>query len=124
MNINELTIGQAREIAALVAGEAPQLNSSLGTQFIGRKCIIRATNAGVFFGEVSSVRDGECVLKYSRRIWSWEGAFTLSAVATNGVRDAKLSVEEPEKFVREVIEIIPCCPAVIKQLEEMEDHNG
>ena len=46
--------------------------------------IVRATNAGVFFGEIES-RDGDTVtMTDARRIWFWDGAATLSELAQRG----------------------------------------
>ena len=54
MNIEDLTIGEAREIASLINGVASnQYNNPLDKEFIGKKCIIRTYSAGVWFGEVS-----------------------------------------------------------------------
>ena len=41
-------------------------------------CIIRTCSAGVHAGYVESRNGEEVVLRYSRRLWRWAGAFTLS----------------------------------------------
>ena len=66
----------------------------------------------------------EVVLKNARRIWYWEGAFTLSAVATEGVsKSSKLSVEVPEILLTEAIEIIPCSEAASANLRTLKAHE-
>lgn len=119
MNINDLTIGQAKELAAL-------LNSQTQTKdhpCVGKEVIIRTYSAGVHFGTLVSANGKEVHLKQARRVWSWEGAFTLNAVAVNGVRSAKMPVSVPEIFLTEAIEIIPCSEKAAKQLREMISHE-
>ena len=123
MNINELTIGEAKELANLFQNTG---NSSvdIASHYKGKYCIFRTYSAGVFFGILKERSGLECIIAKCRRIWSWEGAFTLSKIASNGVSEAKLSIEEPEKLATQVIEIIPCTEMSTKQLTEMVDYNG
>ena len=64
---------------------------------LGKQVIVRTYSAGVHFGTLAS-RDGkEVILTNARRIWYWEGAFTLSAIAISGVSvTSKLSIPVPE----------------------------
>ena len=91
---------------------------------IGKQVIVRTYSAGVHFGMLDS-RDGrEVVLTDARRIWYWEGAFTLSAVAMKGVKKtSKLSVSVPQILLTEAIEIIPCSEAAAKILSEIKPHE-
>lgn len=91
---------------------------------ISKKVIVRTYSAGVHFGTLKS-RDGkEVVLTDARRIWYWEGAFTLSAIAENGVKKtSKLSVPVPEILLTEAIEIIPCSEAAAENLSELKAHE-
>ena len=51
---------------------------------IGKYCMVRTYSAGVFAGTLKS-RDGkEVVLNDARRIWFWDGAASLSQLATEG----------------------------------------
>lgn len=90
---------------------------------IGKTVIVRTCTAGVHFGELAH-RDGkEVLLKDARRIWYWEGAFTLSAVAQDGVSSkSKLSVSVPEILLTEAIEVIPCSEAAIAKLRALKAH--
>lgn len=91
---------------------------------IGKDVIVRTYSAGVHFGTLAS-RDGkEITLTNARRIWSWEGAFTLSAIALNGVKNtSKLSVAVPEIMLTEAIEIIPCTEAAVANLRALKAHE-
>ena len=77
--------------------------------FEGKEVIVRTWSAGVHFGTLVRQEGTEVVLHDARRIWRWTEAFTLSAVAVNGVGPAsKLCVTVPETILTEAIEIIPC----------------
>lgn len=92
---------------------------------IGKQVIVRTYSAGVHFGELASRNGKEVVLKDARRLWYWEGAFTLSAVAESGVAArSKLSVAVPEIVLTEAIEIIPCSEAAIANLRALKAHAG
>ena len=95
-------------------------------EVIGKKVIIRANRAGVFFG---TLRDKqytpagvEVKLENSRRIWYWKGAASLSQMATEGVKEpenCKFSVVVPSHIVEQVIEIIPCSDEAINSIENV-----
>lgn len=109
MNIEDLTIKQARELAALFqTTQAP----SAKHPFVGRYCIARCYSAGVHAGEVVSVEGENVLLKDSTRLWSWRATegIALSGVAQNGIdrSKSKLDVVNPESFLTGVCELIPC----------------
>lgn len=108
MNINELTIGQAKELAALFSAGTPALNTH---PFIGKYVIARCYSAGVHAGEVVSVDGGNVILKNSTRLWSWKAqdGIALSGVAQHGIKkDSKLDTVNPEIYLVDVCELIPC----------------
>ena len=91
---------------------------------IGKKVIIRANRAGVFFGTLVSKTDTvagvEVELKDCRRLWYWNGACSLSELAQNGTRrpnDCKFTVTVPSITVMDVIEIIPCSDQAVGSIE-------
>lgn len=47
-------------------------------------------------------------LTESRRIFSWQGAFTLSAIANDGIKAGRLSQAVPFTTLTEVLGITPC----------------
>lgn len=71
--------------------------------------IVRTYSAGVHIGTFKERNGKEVTLANARRLWSWAGAFTLSAVATKGVDrvNSRISVAVPEILLTEAIEIIP-----------------
>lgn len=95
-------------------------------ELIGKKVIIRANSAGVFFGtlkEKTATPAGvEVVLKNSRRIWYWDGAASLSQLATEGTKNpscCKFTVTVPEHNIMDVIEIIPCSKGAVNSIEDV-----
>lgn len=90
----------------------------------GKKVIIRADRAGVFFGTLVSKNDTvagvEVELKDCRRLWYWDGAASLSQLAVDGVsapERCKFTVVVPQMIVMQVIEIIPCTDKAIKSID-------
>lgn len=94
------------------------------TNNINKKCVIRTNRAGVFFGTLAdfdpTTRIAE--LHNTRRLWYWDGAASLSQLATEGVKNpasCKFTVTVPQMQVMEVIEIIPCSDEAIKNIESV-----
>lgn len=82
--------------------------------------IIRAKDAGVFFGHIKERKGDEVTLTDCRRIWYWQGAASLSQLATEGVsepRFCKFTVVVPEMTVLGVIEITPCSEAAVASIQ-------
>jgi hypothetical protein len=101
-------------------------NSPMYEYFIGKYCIIRTYAAGVHFGVVKDFDEKNlCIqLSDSRRLWYWEGAFTLSAIANNGIKDGKISETVNYILLSQVCEIIPCSSIAIDNLKNFKIHNG
>ena len=79
-----------------------------------RAVIIRSYAAGVHFGYLKSTEHTLagtlCTLVNTRRVYSWQGAATLSQMALEGVKspeNCKFSVVLPENTIQNCIEIIP-----------------
>ena len=81
--------------------------------------VVRTYSAGVHAGELKSRKGKEVVLVNARRLWKWCGAFTLSEVAVEGIKDgSKPSVSVPEVVLTEAIEVIKATPVAEKILRE------
>lgn len=118
MNINDLTIGQAKELAAMF-GQQNQSYHGLSAM-IGKKCIVRTYSAGVWFGEIEKKAGNEVIVKNARRMWQWWAAesISLSAVAIHGILQEKSKICEAVDAVwLEAIEIIPCTDKAIDSIE-------
>lgn len=113
MNIDNLTIAQAREIAGMFGPQPGTLPASTKPHpFFGLYVIARCYSAGVHAGEVVSVDGENVVLKNSRRLWSWkaEDGVALSGVAQAGLTSDKSKVDmmNPMIYLTGVCELIPC----------------
>lgn len=117
MNIDNLTIGQAKELAALFSG-AQQLASL--NSMVGKKCVVRTHSAGVWFGEIAEKAGNEVIVKNARRMWEWWAAegISLSSVALHGIRQDQSKIVEAVPAVwLEAIELIPASDKAIASIE-------
>lgn len=75
----------------------------------GPEVLVRTFSAGVHIGVLTKREGREVTLANARRLWSWSGAFTLSAVATEGVnrKNSRISKPVSQILLTEAIEIIP-----------------
>jgi len=86
--------------------------------------VIRTYSAGVHAGYIQSRKGKEVVLVDSRRLWYWDGAFTLSAIAKDGVSkpsDCKFSCVVGMIILTEAIEIIPCTKTAQNSIEGVKE---
>ena len=89
---------------------------------IGKKVIIRADRAGVFFGTLKEKNGNEVTLTDCRRLWYWVGAASISQLAVEGtVRpdSCKFTLVVPIITILGVIEIIPCTDRAVKSIEDV-----
>ena len=73
--------------------------------------IVRANEAGVFFGKIESRTEHEVVMTDVRKIYYWKGACAVEELAVNGTKcpnECKLTVIVPRMFIANPIQIIPC----------------
>jgi len=95
-----------------------------GKNIIGKYVIARGEKSGVFFGKLTE-RDGqEVILKNCRRIWYWDGAASITQLATDGVakpENCKFTVEAKKNMILDVIEIIPCTEKATKNIKEVPE---
>ncbi len=86
--------------------------------------IVRTESAGVFFGTLAEKEGNEVKLTNCRRIWYWDGAASLSELATHGVtkpRDCKFSVPVESIVVLGVIEIIPATEKAVESINAVPE---
>ena len=118
-NIDDLTIGQARELAAMFGGMAGAAPAAAPHPFVGRYVICRCSAAGVHAGELVSVSGDTVILHNSRRLWQWQArdGVALSGVAQNGLAGGKIDTPNPEIWLSGVCEIIPCSAKAREDIE-------
>lgn len=82
------------------------------------KVIVRSDKAGVFYGEIAARRGGEADMVNVRRVHYWEGAASLSQMSQDGVGlGSRLTLVVPSMTILGVIEIIPCAPKAVANLD-------
>lgn len=88
------------------------------TNMIGKKVLVRAYEAGVYFGTLAEKNGNEVTMTNVRNIWRWNGASCLSQVANDGVAEtSRLSPVVAEMVILNVCQIIPCTDKAINNLE-------
>lgn len=118
MNLDDLTIREARQLAAMFNTTAPAEPS---TPHIGKQCIIRTYASGVHFGTVTAHHGRQVELGSARRLWRWHAAkgISLSDVAVHGITasKSKICTTVPTMTILDALEIIPAsgdCAASIE----------
>ena len=84
--------------------------------------VVRTYSAGVHIGYLKSREGKEVTLIHARRIWSWEGANTLTDIALIGTtfpERCKITARLPTIHLTEAIEIIPTTKESFDCLEKV-----
>lgn len=124
LKINDLTLGELKEIASLFSNQNIRDNSS-NHPMIGKHCVIRTYSAGIHIGTIKAIDGMEVLLENAFRLWYWEGAFTLTKVAKSGVSSkSRRSEEIDEIYLTQVIEFIPTTDEARKTYEKLEIKNS
>ena len=117
MNIDDLTIGQAKELAKQFGDK----NNEPESYLLGQYVIVRSGQSGVHAGFLTQRHNRLVVLKESRRLWYWEAKkeHTLSAVALHGLGDgSKIAAALP------MIEILDACEIILVSGDAMRSIQG
>lgn len=120
MDINELTLGQMKEISNMLSASSTHESAGLNGM-IGEQVIVRTYSAGVWFGTLKEKDGKEVILKDARRMWYWKAkeSISLSACALHGVDQKASKIVAPiESVWLEAIEIIPCTKKAICSISE------
>lgn len=91
MNIDELTIGEVKQIQSIIG--YGKNNNDIDFA-IGEIVIVRTYSAGVWCGVLEKKSGNEVILKDARRLWRWWAAesISLSGVANYGIRREKSKI--------------------------------
>lgn len=115
MDLDSLTIGDARKLAALFGGASAVSTITaiepLHAHLIGRMCIVRSSGSGVWYGRLTG-KDGQtCRLDNARRVWSWTGAASCSGLALTGPTGGKITAPIDGAIVENALEVLPATDA-------------
>lgn len=120
MDINNLTIGQAKELAAMFG--ATQAKKEL----IGEYVIVRCRDAGVHAGYLVDYEGRNVTLKNSRRLWYWVCAkkqHSLSGVSVVGITNkSKIPAVVPTLVLSDACEILSTTDKCRESIEGAEIH--
>lgn len=125
MNIDDLTLGQIKQLQGLLGSNAPSKGVDY-TLFLGKHCIVRGSGSGVHMGVVKDVCNGEVILQDARRLYYFKSnltdkqskTFTLSEVALSGLSaESKIGCLEEIIYLTPIFEIIPTTESARKTYE-------
>jgi len=126
MNIDEMTIGQAKELANLFGNTGKQTSvSSILKDAIGKYVIVRTRNEGINCGKVFQADETGVIIEDARRIYyhkpkdsnlSW-----YEGVAESGLHsDSKISGTVSRKYIIEDYSLTICSEEAEKSLRSHE----
>ena len=91
----------------------------LESEHVGKICMVRTFSAGVFYGLLEKKVGKEGLVRNARRVWYWQGAASLSQLATDGTTkpsECKFPCAVDSVELSEIIETIPMTDAAIASL--------
>lgn len=86
-------------------------------EYIGKKVLVRAYGAGVYFGTLEKLEGETAKLTNVRNIWHWTGATCLSQIANQGVTGDRIGPVVASMVLNRVGQVIPLTDAAINNLE-------
>ena len=89
---------------------------------MSKNYIVRAKDAGVFFGKIKERKENEVTMTNVRKLWYWSGANTVEDLAVFGVKNpqkCKFTVWIDEMIIADPIQIIPVTESADKSLSEV-----
>ena len=129
MNVNNLTIGQAKEIVAMFGGQSDS-GGDLYSRYIGKYVIVRSRNEGVNAGRVIACDNTGIILADARRLQRHrplknEEVSWYEGVALTGLNTEWTRVSAPvEKLIVEDYSITVCTAEAEKSIREFTSYSG
>ena len=90
-------------------------------EYIGKKVLIRANGAGVYFGTLEKMEGDQVKVVNVRNIWRWTGASCLSQIANEGVTGDKIGPVVSSMVINNVLQVISLTDAAIANLENQPE---
>lgn len=93
------------------------------SKFIGKKVIVRADGAGVFFGTLMEKNGRDVLMKDVRKLWYWHGARAVEELSVSGTKSpesCKFTIIVAEMEIANSIQVLPCTPEAIESIEGVE----
>lgn len=113
------------ELDKLKRGNTETIEEAAGLQYV----VVRTYSAGVHAGFLKRLDEQTQTVELvqARRIYRWDGAFTLSALAKEGPlkpATSMFSVEVDSIILLEAIEVIPTTNRAQKKIREVPAHEA
>jgi hypothetical protein len=127
IRIDNLTIAEAREIAAMFSHVTAPKTARITDNLIGKYAIVRSRNEGVNAGYVEAADSTGIVLRNARRLWyhkpAVESESWYEGVANHGLSsDSKISAPVTLKVIVEDYSITLCTEMSQKSIEGAPSH--
>jgi len=90
-------------------------------EYIGKKVLIRANGAGVYFGTLERMEGNQVKVANVRNIWRWTGASCLSQIANEGVTGNKIGPVVSSMVINNVLQVMPLTDTAIANLEKQPE---
>ena len=90
-------------------------------EYIGKKVLIRANGAGVYFGTLEKMEGNRVKVANVRNIWRWTGASCLSQIANEGVTGDMIGPVVSSMVINNVLQVMPLTEAAIANLENQPE---
>lgn len=91
---------------------------------MNKKYIVRAKDAGVFYGEIEERNHEEVTMKNVRKLWYWKGACAVEQLAMDGVKrpsECQFTVTVPSMIIANPIQIIEATEPACKSIEAVSE---
>lgn len=127
MNINELTLGEIKELQALFNTQQQGSKTDIYSRYIGKYVICRTRNEGINAGEVIALDETGVILKDARRLYyhkpinknvSW-----YEGVAKYGLSSDSRVGTTREKLIAEDYSLTICSEEGEKSIKEAKDNE-
>jgi len=127
INVDELTLGQLKEISSLVGFSQSNKQSNLYSRYIGKYVICRSRNEGINAGKVVDADETGVILEDARRLWyhkpSNESLSWYEGVAIEGLsKDSKVSCPV-NKIIVEDYSLTVCSAESEKSIREAKNYE-
>ncbi len=130
MNINDMTVGQIKEVAARakgLGGENCTPSSNVTSQAVGQYAIIRSRNEGINAGLVVAADHTGVILEGARRLWYHKPKVTSESwyegVANHGLSgDSRVSAAVSRKIIIEDYSVTVCSEEARQSIEAATAH--
>lgn len=126
MDIDELTIGEAKQLASIFSAGTATKENTLYSRYVGKYVICRSRNEGVNAGKVIAADETGVILEDARRLYYHKPANKnvswYEGVAIEGLsKDSKVGAAV-EKIIVEDYSLTVCTASAEKSIRGAEEH--